>query len=70
MRYLRGFLYFWYDFIIGDAWEVAVGVVATLVIIAVLVRGQPSLAGALGIPLVLAVVALVGVSLVRETARK
>jgi hypothetical protein len=25
-----GFLRFWYDFIIGDAWEVAVGVVVTL----------------------------------------
>jgi len=27
MRYLRGFGRFWYDFIVGDDWRVAVGVV-------------------------------------------
>ncbi|MGI8587698.1 MAG: hypothetical protein ACR2M0_08440 [Chloroflexia bacterium] len=31
MKYIRGFFAFWYDFIVGDAWEVAAGVVAGLV---------------------------------------
>ena len=30
MKYLYDFGYFWYDFIVGDAWEVAVGVVITM----------------------------------------
>jgi hypothetical protein len=27
---IRAFLYFWYDFVVGDDWRVAVGVVAAL----------------------------------------
>lgn len=27
---LRGFLLFWYDFVVGDDWRVAVGVIAAL----------------------------------------
>lgn len=30
MRYLRGFLRFWYDFIVGDDWTVAAGVIVLL----------------------------------------
>ena len=30
MRYLTGFLRFWYDFIVGDDWIVAAGVIALL----------------------------------------
>lgn len=30
MKYLRGFVLFWYDFIVGDDWRVAVGVIAAL----------------------------------------
>ena len=30
MRFLVRFLRFWYDFIVGDAWEIAAGVVAVL----------------------------------------
>jgi hypothetical protein len=30
MRALRSFLRFWYDFVVGDDWRVAVGVVAAL----------------------------------------
>jgi hypothetical protein len=33
MRYVKGFFAFWYDFIVGDAWEVAVGVGTSLVVI-------------------------------------
>jgi hypothetical protein len=30
VRYVKGFFAFWYDFIVGDAWEVAAGVVVFL----------------------------------------
>jgi len=30
MKYLLGFLKFWYDFIIGDCWQIAAGVVIVL----------------------------------------
>jgi hypothetical protein len=30
MRYVRGFLRFWYDFIVGDDWKIAVAVLAAL----------------------------------------
>lgn len=29
-RQLRAFLHFWYDFVVGDDWRVAVGVLAAL----------------------------------------
>ena len=32
MNLLRKFGQFWYDFIVGDAWELAVGVVIALVV--------------------------------------
>jgi hypothetical protein len=31
-RRLRGFLAFWYDFVVGDDWLVAIGVVAGLAV--------------------------------------
>lgn len=34
MRYVRGFFAFWYDFIVGDDWRVAVAVVVALAITA------------------------------------
>ena len=36
MRYLRNFARFWYDFIVGDDWTVAVGVIAALGVTALL----------------------------------
>ena len=38
MRFLVKFLRFWYDFIVGDAWEIAAGVVVVLGIGAWLLR--------------------------------
>lgn len=32
MRFLRGFVYFWYQLIIGDDWRIAVGVAIALVL--------------------------------------
>ena len=38
MKYLKSFVAFWKDFLIGDDWMIAAGVVATLTVTAVLVR--------------------------------
>ena len=38
MGYVIGFARFWYDFIVGDDWTVAVGVVAALLITALFVQ--------------------------------
>jgi len=38
MKWLRNFGLFWYDFIIGDDWQVAVLVVAGLAVTALLVH--------------------------------
>jgi hypothetical protein len=27
MKYIRGFVLFWYDFIVGDDWRVAAGII-------------------------------------------
>jgi hypothetical protein len=36
MRYLRSFALFWWDFIVGDDWRVAVGVAVALALTGVL----------------------------------
>lgn len=61
MRYLTGFVMFWYDFIVGDAWEVAAGVLLSLVVSWVLIQG--GLNGAAGLVLVLGIAAALGGSL-------
>ena len=38
MGYVIGFARFWYDFIVGDDWTVAAGVVAALLITTVFVQ--------------------------------
>jgi hypothetical protein len=38
MRFITGFFAFWYDFIIGDDWTVALGVVVALTVTALLVH--------------------------------
>jgi len=40
MRYVRGFGRFWYDFIVGDDWRIAVGVVAALGLGALALRAE------------------------------
>jgi hypothetical protein len=38
MTYLKKFLLFWYDFIVGDDWVIAVGIVAVLALLELLAR--------------------------------
>ncbi|MCA1553874.1 MAG: hypothetical protein LC737_05805 [Chloroflexi bacterium] len=65
MNYIKRFLAFWYDFIVGDDWTVALGVVIAFALSALLVRG--------GIDawwlMPLAVVGLLALSLWRATRR-
>jgi hypothetical protein len=58
VRVLRGFLRFWWDFVIGDDWRIAAGVAVVLGAAALLVS-QTSASHAL-----VAVAAAVGVALV------
>jgi ribonucleotide monophosphatase NagD (HAD superfamily) len=37
MKYLKAFAWFWYDFIVGDDWRVAVTIAAALGLTAILV---------------------------------
>jgi hypothetical protein len=67
MDMLRTFVRFWIDFIFGDAWEVAVGLTATLVVIAILAsqgRGE----AILDFILVASVLVFNGIALRRETS--
>ena len=63
MRYLKAFLLFWYDFIVGDDWVIAAGVVGALVGTAHLVRAGVDAWWALPV----AVIALLAISLWRLT---
>ncbi len=40
MQFIGRFLHFWYDFIVGDDWTVALGVIVAFGVTAVLVRGD------------------------------
>ena len=64
MKHVRAFGRFWYDFIVGDDWRVAVGVVAAIGATALLSQGDASAWWLMP----LAVVALLYASL-RQAAR-
>jgi hypothetical protein len=38
MRYVKAFARFWYDFVVGDDWKIAVGVVVALALLLVAVK--------------------------------
>ena len=66
MKYITGFFAFWYDFIVGDAWEVAAGVVLSLAAFYALthyVNTSAGIYGAILLPVV--IVTLLGYSLWR-----
>ena len=66
MSLVRGFLYFWYDFLVGDAWDIALGVVVALAALGLIARVQPATDELLGPVLAAAVVLLSWLSLRRE----
>jgi O-antigen ligase len=69
MGLVRGFVRFWYDFLVGDDWRIAAGVVLVLALGAALVATGAVSDGVL-VPLVGAgIVAVVGVSIVAGARR-
>lgn len=70
MRFITGFFRFWYDFIVGDAWDIAAGILVVLAVgaflasQAVLAQEQLTLLVGAGIVLV------VGSSLYFEARRR
>jgi hypothetical protein len=70
MRFLVGFLRFWYDFIVGDAWEIAAGVVAVLGIGAWLLRTDGIDRAFIPLVVALGVGLMLGGSLLAEVRRR
>jgi len=69
MRVLRGFGRFWFDFVVGDDWRIALGVVLVLGLGALLVATE-ALAAELLMPLLAAaIVGVVAVSVVLGARR-
>jgi hypothetical protein len=40
MKYIVGFFQFWYDFIVGDDWTIAAGVIVALILTALLAHNN------------------------------
>jgi predicted thioesterase len=69
MRFLRGFGRFWFDFIVGDDWRIALGVVLVLGTGALVVATDAVGAELLMPLLAAAIVAVVGASIVLGARR-
>jgi hypothetical protein len=67
VSWIRSFIGFWIDFIVGDAWEVAAGVGAALVV-AGLMAHRWGLQQAAGFLLLASVVGVTWLALLRATA--
>lgn len=67
---VRAFFLFWYDFLVGDAWDIAAGVVLLLVAFWFVARSQPAATPLLGPLLAVGVVLLTWMSLRRETRKR
>ena len=70
MTHVRTFFRFWYDFIVGDAWEIAAGIVVVLVIGALLARSDAVPAAAIPPLMGLGIILVVGGSIVAEARRR
>ena len=66
MNFIKRFLAFWYDFIVGDDWVVAAGVVVLLTATGVLAQANMSTSAWLLMPV--GVVLVLALSLRRATA--
>ncbi len=70
MRYVGGLFRFLYDFVVGDAWEIAAGVVAVLVLGVLAQRSGAVAPGVLPVLLGAGVVLIVALSLFWEARRR
>jgi hypothetical protein len=66
---LRGFVRFWLDFVVGDDWRIAAGILVLVAAGAVLVRGELLRTGAIAIGLPVLLVALVAASILHDARR-
>jgi hypothetical protein len=69
MRFLRGFGRFWFDFVVGDDWRIALGVVLVLGLGALLVATEVLAAELLMPLLAAAIVGVVAASIVLGARR-
>jgi hypothetical protein len=67
MNFIKRFLAFWYDFIVGDDWVVAAGVVVLLAVTGALARANMHSSAWVLMPV--GVVVVLAISLRRATAR-
>ncbi len=70
LRILVGFFRFWYDFIVGDAWEIAAGIAAVLIAAVLAVAHQWVPEAVLPYLLVAVVVLVVTLSVLLEFRKK
>lgn len=64
MRFVVGFFRFWYDFIVGDDWRIAAGIVAVLAPGALLVASTSISDAAISVLMLGGIVTVIGASLV------
>jgi hypothetical protein len=69
MSFVRRFVAFWYDFIVGDDWRVAASVVVLLAATGALAHAGPNLRSDAWLLMPGGVALILGVSLRRATAR-
>ncbi len=69
MRAIVGFGRFWWDFVVGDDWRIAAGVVTSLGVGAVLVSASDASDAVVSIVVAAGVVAVVAASIVRAARR-
>ncbi|MGH2551816.1 MAG: hypothetical protein ACRDHN_20710 [Thermomicrobiales bacterium] len=69
MRYLRTFVRFWIDFVIGDAWEVALTVAVSLGLIWFIIDHHGG-AAIFGYVLLAAILGITWIALLRTTKSK
>ena len=70
MRFVTGFGRFWWDFIVGDDWRIAAGVLATLTLGAVLTATQAASDAVIGIVVTAGVAGAVAVALFAPAGRR
>jgi len=70
MGFITGFFRFWYDFIIGDAWDIAAGIVVVLVVGALLAQADVLVEQQLTLLIGAGIVLVVASSLYFEAQRR
>ena len=68
MHFLKAFVWFWYDFIIGEDWVVAAGVLVLLVVAGALARASMHTTAWIVMPV--GVVVVLAISLRRATSAR